>query len=99
MAGCGIQTSGLAISPNYQGNSQVPVSYGVSESLTATLNNLSHAGGQIEAAVHAGGNPVTNQNLSPKPTDTGNLLAPARVAARRDSPAQGPPFPTTLPAQ
>ena len=49
-----IQTSGLSISPNYRGNSQVPVGYGVSEQLTATLRNLAKAGSQIQAAVHGG---------------------------------------------
>src|SRR5215813_2811649 len=33
-----IQTSDLYISPNYSNNSQIPTSYAVSESLTATLN-------------------------------------------------------------
>jgi uncharacterized protein len=96
VAGRDIQTSGLSISPNYQGNSQVPVSYGVSESLTATLNNLSQAGGQIEAAVHAGGNAVTIDNVSLNLTDTGKLLAAARAAAVRDARAKAAQFAAAL---
>ena len=47
VAAADIQTSDLNISPNYQGSSPVPVSYAVSESLTATLNHLGTAGAQI----------------------------------------------------
>jgi uncharacterized protein len=96
VAGRDIQTSGLSISPNYQGNSQVPVSYGVSESLTATLNNLSLAGGQVEAAVHAGGNAVTIDNVSLNLTDTGKLLAAARAAAVSDARAKAAQFAAAL---
>ena len=96
VAGRDIQTSGLSISPNYEGNTQVPVSYGVTESLTATLNNLSLAGGQIEAAVHAGGNAVTVDNVSLNLTDTGRLLAAARAAAVRDARAKAAQFAAAL---
>jgi uncharacterized protein len=85
VAAADIQTSGLAIWPNYQGNSQVPVGYGVSESLTATLNDLSAAGSQIQAAVHAGGNAVTVDNVSLNLTDSGSLLAAARTNAVADA--------------
>src|SRR5215472_7204970 len=50
-----IQTSGLYIQPNYGSSSQAVTGYGASESLTATLDNISRAGAQIQAAVHAGG--------------------------------------------
>jgi uncharacterized protein len=96
VAGRDIQTSGLSIWPNYQGNSQVPVSYAVSESLTATLNNLSQAGAQVEAAVHAGGNAVTIDNVSLNLTDTGKLLAAARAAAVRDARAKAAQFAAAL---
>ena len=85
VAGAEIQTSGLAIWPNYQGSSQVPAGYGVSESLTATLNNLSVAGSQIQVAVHAGGNAVTVDNVSLNLTDSGSLLATARANAVKDA--------------
>lgn len=96
VAGRDIQTSDLYISPNYQGNSQVPVSYNVTESLTATLNNLSLAGGQIQAAVHAGGNAVTVDGVSLNLTDTGKLLAAARAAAVRDARAKAAQFAAAL---
>jgi uncharacterized protein YggE len=54
-----IQTANLFIQPNYQRSSQVPAGYEVSESLTATLNNLRAAGAQIQAAGRAGGNATT----------------------------------------
>ncbi len=49
-----IQTSGLSIQPNYTNGSQVPVGYGVSEQLTATLRNLSKAGSQIQSGRDSG---------------------------------------------
>ena len=92
VAAADIQTSDLNISPNYDGNSQVPAGYGVSESLTATLNNLSVAGSQIEAAVHAGGNAVTVDNVSLNLTDTGSLLAAASANAVKDARAKAAQF-------
>jgi uncharacterized protein len=96
VAGADIQTSGLAIWPNYQGNSQVPVGYGVSESLTATLNKLSVAGSQIQAAVHAGGNAVTVDNVSLNLTDSGALLATARANAVKDARTKAAQFAAAL---
>jgi uncharacterized protein len=92
VAGKDIQTSGLYIQPNYQGNSQVPVGYGVGESLTATLTQLSKAGQQIQAAVHAGGNVVTVDGVSLNLTDTGSLLARARASAVADATAKASQF-------
>jgi uncharacterized protein len=91
-----IQTSGLYIQPNYQGNSQVPVGYGVGESLTATLTQLAKAGQQIQAAVHAGGNVVTVDGVSLNLTDTGSLLARARASAVADARAKASQFATAL---
>jgi uncharacterized protein YggE len=96
VAAADIQTSGLSIYPNYQGNSQVPVGYGVSESLTATLNNLSAAGGQIEAAVHAGGNATTVDNVSLNLNDNGSLLASARTNAIKDAHAKAAQYARAL---
>ena len=96
VAAADIQTSGMSIYPNYQGESQVPVSYGVSESLTATLNDLSAAGSQIEAAVHAGGNVVTVDNISLNLADDGALLASARANAVRDAHAKAAQFARAL---
>jgi uncharacterized protein len=80
-----IQTSGLYIQPNYQGSSQAPTSYGVGESLNATLTQLAKAGRQIQAAVHAGGNVVTVDGVSLNLTDTGILLGRARASAVADA--------------
>jgi uncharacterized protein len=96
VAGADIQTSGLAIWPNYQGSSQVPAGYGVSESLTATLNNLSVAGSQIQAAVHAGGNAVTVDGVSLNLTDSGSLLATARANAVKDARTKAAEFARAL---
>jgi uncharacterized protein len=96
VAAADIQTSNLSIWPNYQGYSQVPVSYGVSESLTATLDTLSVAGGQIEAAVHAGGNVVTVDDVSLNLTDSGSLLGIARANAVKDARAKAAQFARAL---
>lgn len=91
-----IQTSGLSIQPNYHGSSQVPVSYGVSEQLTATLHDLTKAGSQIQAAVTAGGNATTVEGVSLNLTDTGALLKRARIAAVRDARAKASQFASAL---
>ncbi|HUZ56322.1 MAG TPA: SIMPL domain-containing protein [Streptosporangiaceae bacterium] len=91
-----IQTSGLSISPNYSGNSQVPVGYGVSEQLTATLRALSKAGSQIQAAVTAGGNATTVDGVSLNLADTSGLLARARTSAVRDAQAKAAQFARAL---
>jgi uncharacterized protein YggE len=96
VAAADIQTSGLAIWPNYQANSQVPASYGASESLTATLDNLSVAGSQIEAAVHAGGNAVTVNNVSLNLADNSSLLASARANAVTDARTKAAQFARAL---
>jgi uncharacterized protein YggE len=96
VAAADIQTSGLSIYPNYQGNSQIPVGYGVSESLTAKLNDLGTAGGQIEAAVHAGGNATTVDNVSLNLADDGSLLAGARANAIKDAHAKAAQFARAL---
>ena len=80
VAAADIQTSDLNISPNYN-NSGVVTSYGVSESLTATLSRLKAAGSQIGAAVRAGGNAVSIDNVALNLTSTGPLMAAARAKA------------------
>ncbi len=96
VAAADIQTSDLNISPNYQGNSSVPVSYGVSESLTATLNHLGTAGAQIQAAVRAGGNAVSINDVSLDISNTGKLMASARAGAVADARAQASQFAAAL---
>lgn len=85
VAASDIQTAGLSIQPNYQGQSQLPDGYGASESLTATLNRVAAAGGQIEAAVRAGGNATTVDGVTLNLADTSGLLASARAAALADA--------------
>ncbi|MGN6795851.1 MAG: SIMPL domain-containing protein [Streptosporangiaceae bacterium] len=91
-----IQTSGLSIEPNYSNGSQVPVGYGVSEQLTATLRNLAKAGSQIQAAASAGGNATTVSGVSLNLADTSRLLARARAAAVRDAHAKASQFASGL---
>jgi uncharacterized protein len=91
-----IQTSDLTISPNYQDNSPAPASYAVAESLTATLGNLATAGGEINAAVRAGGNAVSVDDVSLNLTDTGKLMAAARARAVADARAQASQYAAAL---
>jgi uncharacterized protein YggE len=91
-----IQTSGLSIAPNYSEGSQIPVGYGVSEQLTATLRELAKAGSQIQAAATAGGNATTVSGVSLNLADTSRLLARARAAAVRDAAAKARQFASGL---
>jgi len=81
VAAADIQSADLYISPDLRGAAQTPDGYTVSESVTATLRQVSAAGGQIDAAVRAGGNAVTVNGISLNLTDTSSLLASARKAA------------------
>ncbi len=92
VAAADIQTSGLSIYPNYQSGSPVPISYQVTESLTATLNEIGAAGRQIEDAVLAGGNAVTVDGVSLNLSDDGPLYAAARASAMRDARAKAEQF-------
>jgi len=85
VAAAAIQTSGLAIWPNYANGSQVPQGYGASESIAVTLGNLKDAGTQINDAVHAGGNATTVSGVSLNLTDDSGLLAAARSRAVTDA--------------
>jgi uncharacterized protein len=96
VAAADIQTAGLSIWPNYPANSQTPSGYGVSESLTATLNNLDAAGAQIDAAVHAGGNATTVSGISLNLTDTSTLLATARARAVADATVKATQYANSL---
>jgi uncharacterized protein len=90
-----IQTSNLNISPNYNNNGVV-TSYGVTESLTATLNRLKAAGSQIGAAVRAGGNAVSIDNVSLNLSSTGPLMAAARARAVANAHAQAEQYARAL---
>jgi uncharacterized protein YggE len=91
-----IQTSGLQISPNYQNNSQLPTSYGVSESMSVTMNQIKKAGIQIDAGVRAGGNAVTVDGVSMNLTSTGALMAAARASAVANAKAQAQQFASAM---
>jgi uncharacterized protein len=90
-----IQTSDLSISPNYNDNGVV-TGYGVSESLNATLNRLKAAGSQIGAAVRAGGNAVSIDNVALNLTSTGPLMASARAQAVANARAQAQQYAQAL---
>jgi uncharacterized protein len=96
VAAADIQTSGLSIWPNYPPNSQTPNGYGVSESLTATLNSIATAGAQITAAVRAGGEATTVDGISLNLTDTSSLLAQARTRAVADASAKAAQYAKAL---
>lgn len=96
VAAADIKTSGLSIWPNYPNGSRVPSRYNVSESLTATLNSLSAAGAQIDAAVHAGGNATTVSGISLHLTDNSSLLAAARTRAVADAKAKAAQYAKAL---
>ena len=85
VAAADIQTSGLSVQPDYASGSQVPDGYQASESLTATLVQMAAAGAQIQAAVHAGGNAATVDDISLNLADTSGLLATARARAVADA--------------
>jgi uncharacterized protein len=90
-----IQTSDLQISPNYNNNGNV-VNYGVSESLTVTLNSVKRAGGQITAATQAGGNAISIDDVSLNLNSTSSLMANARTAAVRDARTQAEQYARAL---
>jgi hypothetical protein len=91
-----IQTANLSVQPNYRGSGQVPIGYNVSEQLTATLTDLAKAGTQIQAAVTAGGNDVTVNDVSLNLTDTGSLLEQARAKAVHDAQAKATQFASAM---
>jgi uncharacterized protein len=96
VAASDIQTSGLSIYPNYSGSSGVPSGYQVSEQLTITLRRLPEAGSQISAAARAGGNATTIDGVSLNLSDTGSLLAAARVRAVADARAKAAAYARAL---
>ncbi|MGH3264243.1 MAG: SIMPL domain-containing protein, partial [Trebonia sp.] len=91
-----IATSDLSIWPSYPDGSRAPNGYSVNESLTATLNNLSAAGVQIDAAVRAGGNATTVSGISVNLTDDSSLLAAARGRAVADAEARAAQYAKAL---
>lgn len=91
-----IQTANLSIQPNYHNGNPLPIGYGVSEQLTATLTDLAKAGTQMQKAVEAGGNAVVVNDVSLNLTDTGALLEAARAKAVHDAQAKAAQFANAL---
>lgn len=82
-----LQTSGLSAQASYgqQGNVN---GYQVTESLAATLHDLSRAGATIGAATDAGGNAVRIDGVSLDLSDRSALLSAARANAMADAKAR-----------
>ena len=86
-----LQTSGMNIQPDYEyPKSGKPFikGYQVSESLSAKLRNLDHAGDAISKAVSAGGNSARVNGISLDLEDTGALVSSARDKAFVDAKAK-----------
>lgn len=79
-----LQTSNLSIQPHYT-DKGAPSGYDVSESLTATIRDLSKAGSVLTAAVDAGGNAVRVDGVSVALDDTSGLVGGARTSAMDDA--------------
>jgi len=86
-----LQTSGLDVQPNYDySNTGTPrlTGYHVSESVSAKLRDLGHAGDAIGKAVSVGGNAVRVNGISLDLEDTGALVSSARDKAFADAKAK-----------
>jgi uncharacterized protein YggE len=75
-----LQTSGLSIQPTYTSKGAIN-GYEVTESLTANLRDVSHAGRAIGAAATAGGNAVRVDDISFDLEGDAALLESARSSA------------------
>lgn len=82
-----LQTSSLSVWPNYvyAGGTQQLQGYQASESLTATLGDLTKAGAQVSAAVSAGGNEVTVGGMNLELRGDSAAMKQARSAAMADA--------------
>jgi len=82
-----LQTSSLSVWPNYvyAGGTQQLQGYQASESLTATLGDLTKAGAQISAAVSAGGNEVIVGGMNLELRGDSAAMRQARQAAMADA--------------
>ena len=79
-----LQTSNVSIQPNYNSKG-APSGYVVSESMTASVRDLTKAGATLSAAVGAGGNAVRVDAVSFALEDTNGLVAGARKGAVDDA--------------
>jgi uncharacterized protein YggE len=78
-----IQTSGLTLQPNYAYPKGVPTitGYQVTNSITATLHDISKSGALLDAVVAAGGNAVQIQSIGFSASDPSLVAARARARA------------------
>jgi uncharacterized protein YggE len=77
-----LQTSNLSVQAQYADGAKPAITgYQVTESLTATLRSLKDAGNAIGTAAQAGGDATRVDGVSLDLTDTGPLVAAARVKA------------------
>ena len=82
-----LQTSNVSIQPNYNSKG-APSGYAVSESMTASVRDLTKAGATLSAAVDAGGNAVRVDAVSFALEDTNGLVSGARKGAVDDAKAK-----------
>ena len=82
-----LQTSNVSIQPNYNSKG-APSGYVVSESMTASVRDLTKAGATLSAAVDAGGNAVRVDAVSFALEDTNGLVSGARKGAVDDAKAK-----------
>jgi uncharacterized protein YggE len=83
-----LQTSGLSIEPTYNEKSTKITGYQVTNTLKATLHNLTGAGVLIDAAANAAGDSIRLQQISFSIGDDTALLAQARSQAVIQAKAQ-----------
>jgi len=84
-----LQTSGVSVQPQYSGGGTPTISgYQVTESVTATLRNLTTAGDAITAAAQAGGDATRISSVTLDLTDTGPLITAARGKAFAEAKAK-----------
>lgn len=83
-----LQTSGLYVYPTYSDNGSAITGYEVSNTVTATLHDVTKAGGLIDTAEKAAGNAIRVDGISFSFADDSELRAQARKAAVEQAMAQ-----------
>lgn len=76
-----VQTSGLSVQPNYNNAGTVITSYGVTNSVTVTLDNLALSGTIIDDAARVAGNAVRVDGITFAVQNETALMGQARAAA------------------
>jgi hypothetical protein len=76
-----LQTSGLQVQPNYNNAGTVITSYGVTNSLTVTVDNMAQAGPVIDDAARVAGNAVRVDGITFAVQNETSLMGQARAAA------------------